>query len=71
MRKLVVLSGAGISAESGIATFRGVNGLWNGHKVEEVASPRGWDRNPALVLEFYNQRRRRSYPRNRIWDIRS
>jgi NAD-dependent deacetylase len=58
MRKLVVLSGAGMSAESGIATFRGVDGLWNGHRVEEVASPGGWIRDPALVLEFYNQRRK-------------
>jgi NAD-dependent deacetylase len=58
MRKLVVLSGAGMSAESGIPTFRGSDGLWEGHRVEEVASPLGWRNNPALVLEFYNQRRR-------------
>ena len=58
MRKLVVLSGAGMSAESGIPTFRGIDGLWEGHRVEEVASPSGWLNNPALVLEFYNQRRR-------------
>jgi NAD-dependent deacetylase len=57
-KKIVVLSGAGISAESGIATFRDANGLWEGHDVMEVASPEGWRRNPALVLEFYNQRRK-------------
>ena len=56
--KLVVLSGAGMSAESGIATFRGADGLWEGHRVEEVASPEGFEANPELVLEFYNQRRR-------------
>lgn len=56
--KLVILTGAGISAESGIKTFRDSDGLWEGHDVYEVASPRGWKKNPALVLEFYNQRRR-------------
>lgn len=56
--KLVVLSGAGISAESGLATFRGIGGLWEGHKVEDVATPEAWRRNPELVLEFYNQRRK-------------
>lgn len=56
-KKLVVLSGAGISAESGISTFRDANGLWEGHDVMEVASPKGWHKNPALVLDFYNQRR--------------
>lgn len=58
MKKLVVLTGAGISAESGIKTFRDSDGLWEGHDVMEVASPEGWRRNPALVLDFYNQRRR-------------
>jgi NAD-dependent deacetylase len=58
MKKIVVLSGAGVSAESGIATFRDANGLWEGHRVEDVASPEGWQRNPALVLDFYNQRRK-------------
>lgn len=58
LKKLVVLTGAGISAESGIATFRDSGGLWEGHRVEDVATPEGWDRNPALVLEFYNQRRK-------------
>ncbi|MCP9200132.1 NAD-dependent deacylase [Gramella sp. GC03-9] len=58
MKKLVILSGAGISAESGIKTFRDADGLWEGHDVMEVASPVGWDRNKELVLNFYNQRRR-------------
>ena len=54
---LVVLSGAGISAESGIATFRGSGGLWEGHRIEDVASPEAWERNPEMVLSFYNARR--------------
>ena len=58
MQRVVVLSGAGISAESGLQTFRGAGGLWEGHRVEDVASPEGWARDPALVLDFYNQRRR-------------
>jgi len=58
MFKLVVLSGAGVSAESGIATFRDAGGLWEGHDVMEVASPEGWDNNPELVLNFYNERRK-------------
>ena len=58
MDKLVVLSGAGISAESGIKTFRDADGLWEGHDVMEVASPQGWIKNQELVLDFYNQRRR-------------
>jgi NAD-dependent deacetylase len=57
-QKIVVLTGAGISAESGLATFRDANGLWEGHDVMEVASPEGWQKNPQLVLEFYNQRRK-------------
>lgn len=56
-KKLVVLTGAGISAESGIKTFRDSNGLWENHDVMDVASPDGWRRNRKLVLEFYNQRR--------------
>ncbi len=55
---IVILTGAGISAESGLQTFRASDGLWCGHKVEEVATPEGYARNPALVQEFYNQRRR-------------
>lgn len=58
MKKIVVLSGAGISAESGLKTFRDSNGLWEGHSVTEVATPEGFYRNPSLVLDFYNQRRR-------------
>ena len=57
-KKLVILSGAGISAESGVATFRDAGGLWEGHDVMDVASPEGWRKNPALVLDFYNKRRR-------------
>lgn len=57
-KKLVVLTGAGISAESGIKTFRDADGLWEGHDVMEVASPEGWRNNQELVLDFYNQRRR-------------
>lgn len=58
MKRIVVLTGAGISAESGLKTFRDSNGLWENHPVEEVATPEGWHRNPALVLSFYNQRRK-------------
>jgi len=57
-KKLVVLTGAGISAESGLRTFRDSDGLWEGYDIAEVASPGGWRRNPALVLDFYNMRRR-------------
>ncbi len=57
-KKIVVLSGAGISAESGIKTFRDADGLWEGHNVMDVATPEGWYKNPELVLDFYNQRRR-------------
>jgi NAD-dependent deacetylase len=56
--KLVVLSGAGISAESGLKTFRDSDGLWEGYDLNEVATPRGWKKNPGLVLDFYNMRRR-------------
>ena len=58
MKKIVVLSGAGVSAESGLKTFRDADGLWEGHDVMEVATPEGFAKNPALVLDFYNQRRR-------------
>lgn len=58
MKKLVVLTGAGISAESGISTFRDAGGLWEQHRIEDVATPKAWMRNPELVLRFYNQRRR-------------
>ena len=58
MKRVVVISGAGISAESGLATFRGADGLWRGYRPEEVASPEAWRRDPGLVLDFYNERRR-------------
>jgi len=57
-KKLIVLTGAGISAESGIKTFRDSDGLWEGHNVMDVATPEGWNKNKSLVLDFYNQRRR-------------
>ena len=57
MKKIVVLTGAGVSAESGIRTFRDSNGLWEDHEVMDVASPEGWARDPELVLRFYNARR--------------
>jgi NAD-dependent deacetylase len=57
-KKLVVLTGAGISAESGLKTFRDSDGLWEGYDIEDVATPRAWKKNPQLVLEFYNYRRR-------------
>lgn len=57
-KKLVVLTGAGISAESGIKTFRDSDGLWENHRIESVATPEAWSENPALVLDFYNKRRR-------------
>jgi NAD-dependent deacetylase len=57
-KHIVVLSGAGISAESGLKTFRDSDGLWNGYDVYEVASPDGWHKNPQLVLDFYNDRRK-------------
>ncbi|HTE30380.1 MAG TPA: NAD-dependent deacylase [Chryseolinea sp.] len=60
MKNLVVLTGAGISAESGIPTFRDADGLWEGFDVMEVATPEGWKKNPALVLDFYNQRRKKA-----------
>jgi len=58
MKKLVILTGAGMSAESGISTFRDSNGLWNNYPVEQVATPEGFAQNPQLVLDFYNFRRR-------------
>jgi len=57
-KKLVVLTGAGISAESGLKTFRDSDGLWNGYNIEDVATPRAWKKNKQLVLDFYNMRRR-------------
>jgi NAD-dependent deacetylase len=58
MKKLVILTGAGISAESGLKTFRDSDGLWEGYDVTEVATPRGWKKDPGLVLDFYNMRRK-------------
>lgn len=58
MKKITVLTGAGVSAESGISTFRDSNGLWENHDIMEVASPEGWKNNPEIVLDFYNKRRR-------------
>lgn len=63
-KKLIVLTGAGISAESGISTFRDANGLWRNHRIEEVASPVAWHNNPGLVLEFYNLRRKQLFEVN-------
>jgi NAD-dependent deacetylase len=60
-KHIVVLTGAGMSAESGIKTFRDADGLWEGHDVMEVASPEGFTKNPELVLNFYNQRRRQLF----------
>jgi NAD-dependent deacetylase len=57
-KRLVVFSGAGISAESGLKTFRDSDGLWEGYEVEEVATPRAWKKNPQVVLDFYNMRRK-------------
>ena len=61
MKKIVVLTGAGISAESGLKTFRDSNGLWEEYRVEDVATYEAWVRNPSLVNEFYNQRRKQLY----------
>lgn len=57
-KKIVILSGAGISAESGIQTFRDGDGLWENHRIEDVATPQAWESNPQLVLSFYNMRRK-------------
>ena len=57
IHNIVILTGAGISAESGVATFRGPDGLWEGHRVEDVATPEAFDRDPALVQKFYDERR--------------
>jgi len=61
MKRIAVLTGAGISAESGIKTFRDADGLWENHRIEDGATPEAWRRNPELVLEFYNQRRRQLF----------
>lgn len=58
MKKIVILTGAGISAESGLKTFRDSDGLWEGYNIEDVATPEAWERNPELVQHFYNERRK-------------
>ena len=58
MKNLVILTGAGMSAESGISTFRDAGGLWDRYPVEQVATPEGYQRDPALVINFYNERRK-------------
>ncbi len=58
MKKIIVLTGAGISAESGLQTFRDADGLWEGYNIEDVATPEAWRKNPALVQQFYNERRK-------------
>ena len=64
MKKVVVLTGAGMSAESGISTFRDAGGLWDQYPVEQVATPEGYAANPQLVLDFYNARRQQLLSRN-------
>jgi NAD-dependent deacetylase len=74
MKHLVVLTGAGMSAESGIKTFRDADGLWEGHDVMEVATPEGFAYNPKLVLDFYNQRRKQLFevtPNQAHYDLAS
>ncbi len=61
MKKIVVLTGAGISSESGVSTFRDSDGLWRNNRIEEVASPIAWENNRELVLEFYNLRRKQLF----------
>ena len=63
---VVILTGAGISAESGIRTFRDSDGLWENHRIEEVATPEGWQANPELVWNFYQQRRKQLLKSNQI-----
>ena len=58
MKKIIVFSGAGISAESGLKTFRDNDGLWENYNIHEVATPEAWEANPSLVLDFYNMRRK-------------
>ena len=58
MKNLVILTGAGISAESGIMTFRDMGGMWEQYDIMEVASPQGWEKDKQLVLNFYNERRK-------------
>jgi NAD-dependent deacetylase len=64
MKRIVILTGAGMSAESGISTFRDHDGLWQKYRMEDLATPEAWKRNPELVLEFYNQRRKQLFEVN-------
>lgn len=71
-KRIVILTGAGISAESGIKTFRDADGLWEGHNIHDVATPEAWRKNPSLVLDFYNKRRKQLFevnPNNAHLDI--
>ena len=61
MKRIIVLTGAGMSAESGISTFRDSDGLWEKYRIEDVATPEAFQRNPQLVLDFYNQRRKQLF----------
>jgi len=61
MEKIVVFTGAGMSADSGLRTFRDADGLWEGHAIQEVATPEGWQKNPEKVLNFYNERRKQAW----------
>ncbi|HLW06920.1 MAG TPA: Sir2 family NAD-dependent protein deacetylase, partial [Marinilabiliaceae bacterium] len=63
-QKIIVFTGAGVSAESGINTFRDQGGLWEKHDVTEIATPQAWAKNPKMVLEFYNQRRKQMHEVN-------
>ncbi|GIT74276.1 MAG: hypothetical protein Ct9H300mP29_2700 [Candidatus Neomarinimicrobiota bacterium] len=70
MKKISILTGAGMSAESGLRTFRDSDGLWESHNVYDVATPEAWQRDPELVLKFYNERRkqvRKAKPTKHIW----
>ena len=69
MKNLVVLTGAGMSAESGISTFRDAGGLWDKYPVEQVATPEGYQRDPALVINFYNERRKQLLEVSRTVDM--
>ena len=62
--KIIIFTGAGISAESGLRTFRDTDGLWNEYRIEDVATPSAWKKNPELVLEFYNERRKLAFAAN-------
>ncbi len=71
MKKLVVFTGAGISQESGIKTFRDSGGLWEEYKISDVCSPEAWEKDPELVLEFYNKRRKQALEASQIEHMKS